>query len=65
VTKLGFPELTPALARCGKVFSTAFGLSEGQRPEIVRTYGQGWAFDFGKIDESCLDFLANRDVLRD
>jgi hypothetical protein len=65
VSKLGFPELTPAVARCGKVFSTAFGLSEGQLPEIVRTYGHGWSFDFGKIDESCLDFLANRDVLRD
>jgi hypothetical protein len=64
VSKLGFPELTPAAARSGKVFSTAFGLSEGQLPEIVRTYGQGWSFDFGKTDESCLDFLANRDLLR-
>ena len=64
VSRLGFPELTPARAQFKKIHSTAVGLSEGQLPEIQRAYGNGWAFEFGRPDESCLEYLTNRDVLR-
>jgi hypothetical protein len=64
VSRLGFPELTPAKANMKTIYSTAIGLTEGQLPEIQRAYGPGWVFEFGRADESCLEYLTNRDILR-
>jgi hypothetical protein len=64
VTKLGFPDLTPASAHTTEIFSTAVGLTAGQLSEVARAYGAGWSWVFGTTDESCLDFLTNRDILR-
>ena len=64
VAKLGFPTLTPALARAKTIYSTAVSLREGQIPEMQRAYGAGWQLELGKRDESCLEFLQNRDILQ-
>lgn len=64
VAKLGFPEMTPAAGQTRTIHSTAMGLTEGQIPEIQRAYGAGWQLAFARADESCLDFLQNRDILQ-
>jgi len=64
VTKLGFPELTPKMTRCGRIFATAYGLSAAEAAEAVKVYGPTWQFELGKPDEDCLSFLKDHHVLR-
>jgi hypothetical protein len=64
VSRLGFPDLRPAQAHFKTIHSTAFGMPAGQLPDIERSYGPGWTLTFGRNDESCLEYLQNRDVLQ-
>lgn len=62
VKKLGFP-MNGAGSRA-PMYGTAKSLGSGERPEILRLFGNLHRLDLGGGDEDCLRFLKSHHILR-